>query len=175
MIVTDYYSRWFELIKVNSKNANTVIKVLTNLTSKYGIPNEIVSDNVPFNSLELKTFCLNNDIKYSFISPKHSHRNEMVEKSVGIFQNIRYEEKYRNGPIEGISLSPAQLLLNRKLRTNIPVKLKLLKPDIFDNNEVLSLMIKNREKQNIQTSKLRDHIELRNAKHLYVFVKGSWE
>lgn len=61
----------------------------------------------------------------------------MVEKSVGIFKKmfkkIKYEEdklwysllEYRNSPIEGINLSPAQLLLNRRLRTNIPVKLEL--------------------------------------------------
>jgi len=94
LMVTD--SKWFEPIKVNSKNAGIVIKELKKLFSRYGIPNEIISDNVPFNSLEFKTFCLDNDIKCSFISPKHSQSNGMVEKSVGIFKKmfkkINYDE-----------------------------------------------------------------------------------
>jgi len=55
-IVTDNYSKWFEPIKVNSKNAGTVIKELKKLFSRYGLPNEIISDNVPFNSLEIEIF-----------------------------------------------------------------------------------------------------------------------
>lgn len=65
--VTDYYSKWFEPVKVNSKSADTVKKELKILFSRFGIPNEIISDNLPFNSLEFKTFCLG-DIKCSFIA-----------------------------------------------------------------------------------------------------------
>jgi len=92
LMVIDYYSKWFEPIKVNSKNASTVIKEMKKLISRYGIPNEIISDNVPFNSLEFKTFCLDNDIKCFFISPKHSQSNGIVEKSMGIFKKIMYDE-----------------------------------------------------------------------------------
>lgn len=88
LLVVDYYSKWFEALKVNSKSAYTVIKELKILFSRFGIPNEIISDNVPFNSLEFKAFCLENDIKCSFISPKHSQSNGIVEKSVDIFKKI---------------------------------------------------------------------------------------
>lgn len=49
--------------------------------------------------------------------------------------------EYRNSPLEDIQLSPAQLLLNRRLKTNIPVKLELLQPEIFDREKLESQMI----------------------------------
>lgn len=189
LIVTDYYSKWFEPIKVNSKNIDTVISELKILFSRFGIPDEIISDNVPFNSMDFKTFCLHNDIKCSFISPGHSQSNGMVEKSVGIFlkmfKKIKYDEsslwysllEYRNSPLEGIDLSPAQLLLNRKLKTNIPVKIELLQPEMYDKEKLLSDMMKNKEKQENyfnKTSRERNHNELSNAKYLYVLYKGTW-
>lgn len=186
-MVTDYYSKWFEPIKVNFKNAGIVIKELKKLFSRYGIPNEIISDNVPFNSLEFKTFCLDNDIKCSFISPKHSQSNGMVEKSVGIFKKmfkkINYDEnklwysllEYRNSPLEGVKLSPAQLLLNRRLKTNIPVSADLLEAEIFDRKKILNQLVLNKERQENQYNKNareRDQDKLNNAKYLYVWYKG---
>jgi len=57
LLVNDYYSKWFEAIKAQSKNVSTVIRELKKLFSQLGIPNEIISDNVPFNSHDFKTFC----------------------------------------------------------------------------------------------------------------------
>lgn len=42
-----------------------------------------MTDNVPFNSLEFKTFCVDINIKFSFISLKHSHSNRMVKNRFG--------------------------------------------------------------------------------------------
>ena len=38
--------------------------------------------------------------------------------------------EYRNTPTKGLSLSPSQLLFNRRVRTKLPVSDKLLKPKI---------------------------------------------
>lgn len=117
--MTDYYSKWFEAIKVNSTSASIIVKELEKLFATFEILSEIISDYVPFNSTEFKTFCLDNDIKHVCISPKHNQSNGMVEKSVGIFKNIFkkivYNKnklwysllEYRNSPLEGIKLSPA--------------------------------------------------------------------
>jgi len=113
----------------------------------------------------------------------------MVEKSVGIFKKIfkknRYDEnklwysllEYRNSPLEGIKLSPAQLLLNRRLKTNKPVSAELLEPEIFETNKILNQLVLNREKQEKRynvNSRERDQIKLGNAKYLYVRYNGTW-
>ncbi|KAF0748042.1 Uncharacterized protein FWK35_00018443, partial [Aphis craccivora] len=136
-IVIDYYSKWFELIKVNSKKAGTVIKELKKLFSRYGIPNEIISDNVPSNALEFKTFCLDNDIKCSFISPKHSQSNGMVEKSYDENKLWYSLLEYINSPLEGIKLSPAHLYPTVMYYDNYPVghPKKIFNPSIKKYSE----------------------------------------
>ena len=39
--------------------------------------------------------------------------------------------EYRASPIEGVGLSPAQLLFNRQLKTKIPMSTELLEPKAF--------------------------------------------
>lgn len=190
LIVNDYYSKWFEAIKVPSKCIRVVIMELEKLFSKFGIPNEIISDNVPFNAYEFKVFCAENNINHKVISPKHSQSNGMVEKSVGIFKKmfkkINYEEKklwysileYRNSPLEGVNLSPAQLMFNRRLRTRIPVCKELLKPELYDSDMIKKAIDSNKVKQEYyynKTAKERDFEKIRSAKEVYVFFNNSWQ
>ncbi|GBN11929.1 hypothetical protein AVEN_98218-1 [Araneus ventricosus] len=67
----------------------------------------------------------------------------MAKKAVGIakalFKKAHEDNKgptvalleYRNTPISGIGLSPAQLMFNRRMRTKLPVSGKLLDAEIF--------------------------------------------
>ena len=131
--------------KVNSKSVCDLLVVLEKILARFGIPETIICDNNPFNSWEFKKFAKEWDIEPSFISPYHSQSNGMVEKAVGIIKNLfkkAYEEnkktsiallEYRNSPITGLGLSPAQLLFNRRLRTKLPVSRNLLKPKIVKN------------------------------------------
>ena len=47
MIVVDYFSRYPEVIKLMSTTSSVVISVLKSLFSRYGIPEEVISDNGP--------------------------------------------------------------------------------------------------------------------------------
>ncbi|GBN77551.1 Retrovirus-related Pol polyprotein from transposon opus [Araneus ventricosus] len=83
------------------------------------------------------------DIEIVFISPHHSQSNGIVEKAVGISKAVfkkAFEDnripaigllEYRNTPISGLGLSPAQLMFNRRLRTKLPISNKLLNPELF--------------------------------------------
>lgn len=85
--------------------------------------------------------------------------------------------EYRNSPLEGVKLSPAQLLLNRRLKTNIPVSADLLEPEIVDRKKILNQLVLNKERQENQYNKNareRDQDKLSNAKYLYVWYKGIW-
>lgn len=46
--------------------------------------------------------------------------------------------EYRNTPISGTNIAPAQLLLSRLCKTKLPIKDELLKPKVINNfNEIL--------------------------------------
>ncbi|GBL73729.1 Uncharacterized protein K02A2.6 [Araneus ventricosus] len=124
---------------------------------KFGVPNTVISDNIPFNSYIYKKFANDWDFNYAFISPDYSPSNGMVERAVGIAKGIMRKAKedrkdyfvglmeYRNIPISGLNLSPAQIMFNRRLKTKLPISNKLLNAELFNNIREKLIM-----KQNIQ-------------------------
>ena len=56
LVIKDYYSKWIELIQVSNKTARELINKFKSVFSRYGIPDQLVSDNMPFNSAEFKHF-----------------------------------------------------------------------------------------------------------------------
>ena len=50
LIVVDYFSKYPEVIKVESKCAETTVEVMKVIFARNGIPNTVVANNVPFNS-----------------------------------------------------------------------------------------------------------------------------
>ena len=47
MVVVDYYSRWIEVVPIETQTAKCVIDVLKEVFSRLGVPNRVRSDNVP--------------------------------------------------------------------------------------------------------------------------------
>ena len=47
LIVTDYYSRWFEIKELRNETSQVVIQALKELFAIHGIPDLIISDNGP--------------------------------------------------------------------------------------------------------------------------------
>ena len=56
LIVVDYFSKYPEVIKVESKCAKTTVEVMKAIFARNGIPTTVVADNVPFNSRCFKEF-----------------------------------------------------------------------------------------------------------------------
>ena len=56
LVVVDYYSKFIETALLLNKTAGTVIKLLKLIFAKHGVPEELVSDNRPFNSKEFEEF-----------------------------------------------------------------------------------------------------------------------
>ncbi|GFT10867.1 uncharacterized protein K02A2.6 [Nephila pilipes] len=120
----DYYSKWIEMAELANKCADEVITKLKTVFSRFGVPNTVISDNIPFNNY--KNFSNEWDFNYAFISPHYSPSNGMVERAVGIAKSIMRKARedkrdylvglmdYRNTPISGLDLSPAQMMFNRR-------------------------------------------------------------
>lgn len=92
-------------------------------------------------SVEFQNFVKTLNFEHSASSPYHQRSNGLAEKYVNIVQNVldkaKADEKdqfialldYRNTPIHDVS-SPAQLLMNRRLREELPATQKQLIPKV---------------------------------------------
>ena len=140
LLTVDYYSKWVEIgLLRDSTVSSEVITQLKSTFARYGIPDEVISDNGPqFSSRKFKQFADSWEFKHTTTSPKHPQANGQVEKAVGTAKSVlkkAYEDgtdpyiallENRNTPITGLSYSPAQIFLNRRLKTKLPTATQLL-------------------------------------------------
>ena len=143
LVVADAHSKWPEVIPMSSTTTSKTIEVQRDLFARFGIPEQIVSDNGPqFVSEEFQAFIKSNGIRHITSAPYHPATNGLAERLVqtfkqalrAMFQSSKpVKEKlakfliaYRNSPHSTTGESPAQLLLGRPLRT----RLDLVKPDL---------------------------------------------
>ncbi|KAK9702746.1 Integrase zinc binding domain [Popillia japonica] len=186
LTVVDYYSNWIELVKISSKSTTEVISKLKVIFATHGIPTIFVSDNVPFNSLEFKTFAKDWDFDLITFSPKYPQSNGLnglAERAVGICKNIlrKCNEtgsdiqkallEYRCTPLTGVNFSPSELLNNRLLRTTLPATQNVLtKPPEIDIRKLENKRMKAKHHYDKQaharpTFKEGDSIILKKEKH----------
>lgn len=158
IVLQDYYSNYIELMAMTSANAKTVIVCLKSIFSRHGIPVELFSDNgPPFNSAEFKNFTSEWGIHHNTSSPYIPRSNGLVESAVKICKRFlsKSEEsgtdpylallQFRNTP-RGNLPSPAQLLMSRSLRTQLPTITKNLKPRTVKFQEYVKTKEENKNK-----------------------------
>lgn len=145
LVVKDYFSKWIELVQIRNKSAAEVINKLQSIFARHGVPEMLVSDNVPFNSLEFREFAESWNFSVTTSSPNYPKSNGMAENAVKLVktmlkkasyetQNVYlYLLEYRNTPISGVGLSPSQMLMSRVLKTKLPTVEALLKPKVCKN------------------------------------------
>ncbi|UYV77453.1 K02A2.6-like, partial [Cordylochernes scorpioides] len=141
LIVIDSYSKWPEVIIMNSTTAGNTIRVLRDLFSRYGIPDQVVTDNGPqFVSEEMKYFLKSNGVHHLRSAPYFPATNGLAERFVQTLKrglkNMRNEElnkslanflfTYRTVPHSSTREAPAVLFLKRMLKC----KWNLLKPKL---------------------------------------------
>ncbi|CAC5398870.1 unnamed protein product [Mytilus coruscus] len=145
LLIVDYYSKWPEVMKLDNETSRNTIDYLKGLMSRFGYIDELVSDNGPqFSSLEFKRFATEYGFKHTTSSPHFAQSNGQAERSVQTIKKLIMKSKdphralldYRNTPLD-IDLSPAQLFLNRRLKTSLPTSLPLLMPQNVNNREIL--------------------------------------
>lgn len=111
--------------------------------ARHGIPKTVVSGNGPcYNGKEWQQFAKQYGFNHVTSSPQHPQANGKAEKGVHIIKQLLKKAidsksdpylallSYRAAPLE-CGLSPAELLMNRKLRTTLPCH-----ADIMENAEI---------------------------------------
>lgn len=147
LIIYDYYSKWLDIKKITNKSSKSIIDALIEIFSNFGIPAEVVSDHVPFDSKECKDFAQEWGFKFTYTSPRYPQSNGMAEKGVQIAKKMLYKcledksdyrlalLKYRASPTSGTNVTPSELVMNRNLKTKLIVTSQYLQPKTIKNAE----------------------------------------
>ena len=141
LLITDAHSRWMEIHATNTSTSSATIELLRKSFASLGLPEVVMSDNVTaFTSSEFSDFLKRNGIRHILTPPYHPASNGLVERSVQTFKEglkrlkegslntrlSRFLFKYRLTPHSSTSVSPAEMMFGRKLRS----QLDLLVPNL---------------------------------------------
>ena len=148
LVIVDYFSQFIEVCSLTSTSSKAVINHMKAIFARHGTPCELMSDNGPqFASQEFKSFAKEWDFLHTTSSPHYPQSNGLAENAVKIVKNLmrktqhsrqdfyRALQVYRSSPLE-CGKSPAELLYNRRLRSNLPMVDSLLDSQQIDTKSV---------------------------------------
>ena len=89
LVVTDYYSRFIEIAYLQTLTSDQVIGKMKNIFARWGIPEELVSDNGPqFTSETFHLFADKYGFRQTYSSPHFPQSNGEAESAVKIAKKI---------------------------------------------------------------------------------------
>ena len=127
--MVDYYSRYSKVIELPSTTSSAIIIAMKSIFSRHGIPSVVISNNDPqYTSTEMKIFPSSFGFRHITSSPYHAQGNRLAERNVNTIRGLLKETEdvyltllsYRATPLPWCMLSPSELLLGRKVRTDVP-------------------------------------------------------
>ena len=133
---------------LTSTRSSDVILQMKSQFSHHGNPRELISDNGPqFSCAEFTRFASSWGLKHSTSSLKHPQSNGSEERSIQTLKNLLKKAEasqqdpylallqFRTTPLPN-GVSPAQLLMNRRLRTRLPTTDAQLRPNVAAQEHV---------------------------------------
>uniref|UniRef100_A0A914XQD5 RNA-directed DNA polymerase n=1 Tax=Plectus sambesii TaxID=2011161 RepID=A0A914XQD5_9BILA len=138
-VAIDAHSKWPEVFEMKQQKTHTaeVVVALSEMFCRWGICEEIVSDNGPqFTSEEFKRFCFDNGIKHTLTAPYHPQSNGQVKRFIQTFKNallkaqteegkeerklqvLHFLQRYRLTPHPTTEEAPAELFLKQTPRSH---------------------------------------------------------
>ena len=145
LVIVDAHSKWLEVLIMNNATTSMTIATLTSLFDRYGLCEEIVSDNDPqFTSYEFAQFCARNGIRHILTAPGHPQSNGQSERYVDTVKSALTKELQKGGRVADVlykflfvyrlmvhpttNSSPTEVFLKREIRT----VLDLLRPNAVE-------------------------------------------
>ena len=159
LIVVDYFSNFVEVTRLNDMASVSVIRALSEIFARWGVPEIFVSDNGrQFVSAEFQNFAREWQFRQVTSSPLYPQSNGKVENAVRTIKRLfkkcalsgqsefRALLDWRNTPSEGIGSSPAQRIMGRRCKTTLPISETLLQPSFSVDKDSMALQ-KQKQKQ----------------------------
>ena len=139
LLIVDYYSRFIEIALLKRTSAEEVIRHTKSIFARHGVPEVVVSDNGPQYSGAYKKFAKDYQFTHVTSSPYYPQSNGEAERAVGTIKRLLSKGNdpylailsYRSTPLQN-GFSPSELLMNRKLRTTVPITREQRKPNVPD-------------------------------------------
>ncbi|XP_033750569.1 uncharacterized protein LOC117334854 [Pecten maximus] len=121
-----------EMAKMDNLSASHTIAHLMSQFSRYGIPDK----GPQFANSAFIKFAKEYGFEHVTTSPLFPQANGQIERTIQTVKRILLKSEdpykgllaYRNTTLEDLGLSPAQIFLNRRLKTDIPTTSTLLEP-----------------------------------------------
>ena len=141
VLVVDYTSKYFDMHHLPDLKASTVIKKTKSIFARYGIPEEVFSDNgSQYSSRAYKDFAKQWNFTHTTSSPEFPQSNGLVERAIQTIKRTLIKCKETNSDpylallalkttINSTNTSPDQVLFNRKLRTTLPKMMQPIQTD----------------------------------------------
>ncbi|UYV65035.1 K02A2.6-like [Cordylochernes scorpioides] len=157
LIVVDSMSKWPEAIIMDHCTATATVRVLRNLFSVHGLPDQVVSDNGRmFVGHEFQEFLRMNGIRHITSAPYHPQTNGQAERVVQTLKQLIRKNGWENisvtlpralfamrtTPHGTTGLTPAELLMGRRLTT----RMNRLHPKESEDSENVKEHFQNRFK-----------------------------
>ena len=130
LLVVDYFSRFPEIKKLTSTSSASIIATLKAMFARYRIPEILRSDNGPqYSSEEFLRFAETYGIQHLTSSPRYPQSNGQAERTVQTVKRLLRKSEDPPflallsdcaTPLPWCNLSPAELLMGRRLRTTLP-------------------------------------------------------
>ena len=142
LIVENYYTKYIDVQQLRDKTSSSVINAMKYTFATHGIPEEVISDNMPFASREMQAFANEWGFTITTTSPGYPKSNGFAERNVQTIKNLLRKTLHDGGdpylallnqrstPIPQLQASPAELLMGRTLKTKLPAGPGVLQPQM---------------------------------------------
>lgn len=141
LIIADYHSKFPIVQKLSSDSTSNAVASVTNkVICMFGIPTRIISDNGPqFIGKPYKDLIHRHGIAHITSSPLHPKSHGFIERTIRTIKGLMTKStdceqallSYRTTPLGPQMPSPAELLFNRKIPSNLPIHIKVQVSDAF--------------------------------------------
>ena len=137
LVIVDYYSRFFEVVIMQSTTTEKIIGALIAIFARYGYPFSVKSDNgSQFQFEEFKSFLLEHGVEHHTSPPLCPQTNGEVERQNRTLlkalkvahvegkgwkgELMKFLLAYRTTPQVSTGMTPAYIMLGRELKTKLP-------------------------------------------------------
>lgn len=165
LVVIDYFSRYIEVANLPKLVTTATVERLKVIFARFGIPETPVTDNgLQLASCEFAVYARDYDFEHVTSSPRYPQSNGEAEQAFRTVKQMLKKNQdpqrallaYRSTPLSQ-GISPAELLMGRRIRSTVPATAKSLAwwPDLNSSEGKTGYWKKTT--RNIQIKRISDH------------------
>ena len=132
LIIADCYTKYPIVEELTAISSRSIAEKTLKIFSMFGIPNTVISDNGPqFTGKAYQELMRKHGIAHITSSPHHPQSHGFIERMIRMVKGYFYKSNpddallaYRATPLGPNRPSPAQLMFNRKIQTNLPAYIR---------------------------------------------------